>query len=49
MSVQALPVSGLISRLPPPTARIPTCGGLMMAVNSEMPNMPKLEMVKVPP
>ena len=27
----------------------PTCGGLMMAENSVMPYMPKLEMEKVPP
>ena len=32
-----------------PTARMATCGGLMMAVNSSMPNMPRLDMVKVPP
>ena len=26
-----------------------TCGGLMTAENSLMPNMPKLEIVKLPP
>src|SRR6266699_443844 len=34
---------------PAPTARIALCGGLMMAVNSLIPNMPRLEMEKAPP
>mmetsp|Transcript_1425 Transcript_1425/g.3501 ORF Transcript_1425/g.3501 Transcript_1425/m.3501 type:complete len:239 (+) Transcript_1425:132-848(+) len=33
----------------PPTARMHACGALMMAVNCLMPNMPRLETVKVPP
>ncbi len=42
-------VSGLMTCRPPPTARMAACGALIMAVNSAMPNMPRLEMVKVPP
>jgi len=34
---------------PAPTARMHDCGGLMMAANSRMPYMPRLEMVKPPP
>lgn len=33
----------------PPTARMHDCGGLMIAQNCVTLNMPKLEMVKVPP
>lgn len=33
----------------PPTARIHDCGGLMMAQNCVTSNIPRLEMVKVPP
>ena len=33
----------------PPTAKMHACGGLMMAVNWLMPNMPKLDTVMVPP
>ena len=33
----------------PPTARIQDWGGLMTAVNCLIPNIPRLEMVKVPP
>ena len=33
----------------PPTARMHASGGLMMAVNSSMPNMPRFEIVKVLP
>ena len=32
-----------------PTVRIAACGGLMIAVNCSMPNMPRFETVKVPP
>jgi len=32
-----------------PTARIQACGGLMIAEKFFTPNMPKLEMVNVPP
>ena len=32
-----------------PTARIAACGGLMTALNSVTPNMPRFETVKVPP
>ena len=32
-----------------PTARMHDCGGLMIAVKCEMSNMPRFEMVKVPP
>jgi len=42
-------VSGLMTCRPPPTAKMAACGALIMAVNSAMPNMPRLEMVKVPP
>ena len=49
MAVKPLPVSGFTSRLPDPTAIMAHWGGLMIAVNSLMPNMPKLDMVKVPP
>ena len=49
MTVVGFMVSGLMMVLPPPTARMASWGALMMAVNSAMPNMPKLEMVKVPP
>jgi hypothetical protein len=34
---------------PAPTARMAPCGGLMMAENSLMPNMPRLEIEKPPP
>mmetsp|Transcript_31972 Transcript_31972/g.94043 ORF Transcript_31972/g.94043 Transcript_31972/m.94043 type:complete len:211 (+) Transcript_31972:52-684(+) len=34
---------------PPPTARMAAWGGLITAENSAMPNMPRLEMQKVPP
>ena len=34
---------------PAPTARIDACGGLMTAVKSRMPNMPRLEMANEPP
>eukprot|EP00978_Attheya_sp_CCMP212_P005269 scaffold11675_cov40-Attheya_sp.AAC.2 len=40
---------GTMRRVPPPTARMAAWGGLMTALNSSMPNMPKLEMQKVPP
>jgi len=33
----------------PPTAKMQDCGGLMTALKLLMPNMPKLETVKVPP
>ena len=33
----------------PPMARMQALGGLMMAVNSAMPNMPRFEVVKVEP
>ena len=33
----------------PPTARMQDCGELMMAVKCEIPNMPRLETVMVPP
>lgn len=33
----------------PPTARMQDCGGLMMAEKFLTPNIPKLEMVNVPP
>ena len=49
MTVSGRMVSGLIIRRPPPTARMAAWGALIMAVNSAMPNMPRLEMVKVPP
>lgn len=49
MTVTVFPVSGSISGKPDPTAKIPTCGGLMMAVNSVMPYMPRFDMVNVPP
>ena len=32
--------------LPPPTAMMQACGGLMTAVNSLMPNMPRFEIGK---
>ena len=32
-----------------PTARIAACGGLMIAANSDTPNMPMLEIEKPPP
>jgi hypothetical protein len=32
-----------------PTARMQACGGLMIAAKFFTPNMPRLEMVKVPP
>jgi hypothetical protein len=32
-----------------PTAKIQACGGLMIAEKFFTPNMPKLEMVNVPP
>ncbi len=32
-----------------PTARIPDCGGLMIAENSTVPYMPRFETAKVPP
>jgi len=32
-----------------PTARIQACGGLMIAVKFFTPNIPRFEMVKVPP
>ena len=34
---------------PPPTARMHACGGLMTAEKFLIPNIPRLEMVKVPP
>ena len=37
--------SSLVST--PPTARIAACGGLMMAVKWEMPNIPRLEILNV--
>ena len=43
----ALPTTGL--RTAAPTARIPACGGLMIASNSSTPNMPRLLTVSVPP
>jgi hypothetical protein len=49
MAVNGFPVSGSISMLPDPTAMMAHCGGLIMAVNSLIPNIPKFEMVKVPP
>ena len=33
----------------PPTARMPASGGLMIAVNSWIPNMPRLDTEKVAP
>ena len=41
------PTTGL--RTAAPTARIPACGGLMIASNSSTPNMPRLLTVSVPP
>ena len=35
--------TGSVSR--PPTAKMAVCGGLMMAVNSLIPNMPRLDML----
>ena len=35
--------------VPPPTAKMQACGGLITAVNSLMPNIPKFEIVKEPP
>lgn len=36
--------------IPDPTARMPDCGGLIMAQNCLIPNgPPKLDTVKVPP
>merc|ERR1719394_588226 len=49
MTVVCLMVSGSMMFLPPPTARMASWGALMMAVNSAIPNIPRLEMVKVPP
>ena len=46
----ALPfIFGTSSAVPFPTARMAHCGGLIIAVNSLIPNMPKLEIVNVPP
>jgi hypothetical protein len=45
-----LPLSsttGLFSSLP--TVRMAACGGLMIAVNCSMPNMPRFDTVNVPP
>ena len=36
------------ARRAPPTARIATCGGSMIAVNARTPNMPRFETVNVP-
>ena len=49
MAVNGSPGSPPISCRPLPTAKMAHCGGFMMAVNSLIPNMPKLEIVKVPP
>lgn len=49
MAVKGRPVSPSISCRPLPTAKMAHCGGFIMAVNSLIPNMPKLEIVKVPP
>ena len=49
MAVNGKPVSPSTSDLPQPTAKMAHCGGLMIAVNSLIPNIPRLEMVKVPP
>ena len=46
-SVSLSPTTGL--RTAAPTARIPACGGLMIASNSSIPNMPRLLTVSVPP
>ena len=35
--------------LPAPTAKIAPCGGLITASKLSMPNMPKLEIAKLPP
>lgn len=40
---------GITLWIPPPTARIHACGGLITALNDEIPNIPKLEIVNVPP
>merc|ERR1711936_100776 len=49
MAWKGFPVSGLISMLPDPTAMIAHCGGFIMAVNSFIPNIPRFDIVKVPP
>ena len=49
MTVSGSMVSGLMTCRPPPTAKMAAWGELIMAVNSAMPNIPRLEMVKVPP
>lgn len=32
---------------PPPTARMAVCGGLIIAENSLIPNIPKFEILKI--
>ena len=44
-----LAVATTASSFTAPTARIATCGGLSTAVNCSTPNMPRLEIVNVPP
>ena len=44
------PMGGSTTRFSPrPTARMHACGGLITAVKSSIPNMPRLEMVNEPP
>lgn len=40
---------GRTTCLPSPTARMAPCGGLMTALNSLMPNMPRFDTLTVPP
>ena len=42
-------IFGTSSDVPLPTARIAHCGGFIIAVNSFIPNIPRLEIVNVPP
>mmetsp|Transcript_8098 Transcript_8098/g.50091 ORF Transcript_8098/g.50091 Transcript_8098/m.50091 type:complete len:300 (+) Transcript_8098:633-1532(+) len=49
VTVVGLPSRSTTCGRPAPTAMMQACGGLMMALNCPMPNIPKLEMLKVPP
>ena len=42
-------ISGLNFNCDEPTASMPICGGLITAENFVIPNMPKLDMLNVPP
>lgn len=49
MATTGCPSFTTTSYSPAPTAKIPAYGGFIIALNSFVPNIPRLEIVKVPP